>query len=92
MIVQVIKCRYCQSTDLIKAGKQSGHQRVKCKSCNRTFQLAYSYEANKPGVAEKIEQMVHNGSGTRDTARVLNISPNTVTNHLKKSKFSPSGE
>lgn len=92
MIVGPIVCRYCESTNLIKAGKQSGHQRVKCKSCNRTFQLDYTYEAHKPGVVDKIEPMAHNGSGVRDTARVLGINKNTVISHLKKSRSSKSDQ
>lgn len=84
MVFETVKCRYCQSEDLVKAGKQHGHQRLKCKSCGRTFQMSYTYQANKPGVTDKIEQMAHNGNGIRDTARVLKINKNTVINHLKK--------
>ncbi len=86
MITQVLKCRYCESEKLIKAGTQSGCPRVKCKSCNKTFQLDYIYEACKPGVTEKIEEMAHNGNGIRDTARLLKINRNTVLAHLKKSQ------
>ena len=53
---------------------------------HKTFQLEYSNNASKPGVKEKIIDMVMNGSGTRDTGRVLKISPNTVTAVLKKQK------
>jgi len=90
MVYQVVLCRYCSSDQLIKAGQQSGHQRLKCKSCGRTFQRSYTYEANKPGVTEKIEQMAHNSNGVRDTARLLKIDKNTVVAHLKKSQSSPS--
>jgi len=86
VIRQILKCRYCESSKLIKAGKQSGQQRVRCKSCNKIFQLNYSYEACKAGVTEKIEQMAHNGNGIRDTARLLGINKNTVLSHLKKGK------
>jgi transposase-like protein len=86
MIVQTVKCRYCQSEKLIKMGKQSGQQRLKCKSCGKTFQIDYHYQAHKPGVKEKIERMAHNGNGIRDTARVLNINKNTVISHLKKKR------
>ena len=37
------------------------------------------------GVAEKIIDLVINGSGVRDTGRVLKISPTTVIAHLKNS-------
>ena len=88
MVYQTVKCRYCESEHLIKSGTQNGHQRLKCKSCNRSFQMTYTYEANKPGVTEKIEPMAHNSNGVRDTARLLNISKNTVVAHLKKSESS----
>jgi len=47
--------------------------------------LNYRYEANRPGVAEKIVAMAMNGSGVRDTGRVLKISATTVVRHLKNS-------
>jgi len=36
-------------------------------------------ELLKVGTKEKIIDMAMNGAGTRDTGRVLRISPNTVT-------------
>jgi len=86
MVFQTLQCRYCQSEKLIKMGKQSGHQRLKCQVCNRTFQSEYTHEAYKPGVRDKIERMAHNGNGIRDTARVLGINKNTVISHLKKKR------
>ena len=41
---------------------------------------------NFRGKKEKISDMTMNGAGTRDTGRVLRISPNTVTGVLKKRK------
>jgi transposase-like protein len=37
-----------------------------------------------PEIKEQIVDMALNGSGIRDTARVLKISPTTVINELKK--------
>ena len=51
---------------------------------HKTFQMEYKNQACRPEVKEKIVEMVMNGSGTRDTGRVLKISPNTVTSVLKK--------
>ncbi len=84
MAKQDIECRYCGGINVIFKGKQNGHQVCRCKDCNRNFQLSYSYNAYKPEVREQIEKLAHNGSGTRDTARVLGISKNTVTANLKK--------
>ena len=54
---------------------------------HKTFQLEYSNNASKPETKQRIIDMVMNGSGTRDTGRVLKISPNTVTSVLKKQKI-----
>ena len=47
--------------------------------------MHYRYKAHEPGVTEKIVDMAMNGSGVRDTGRVLGISPTTVITHLKNS-------
>ena len=80
----LVKCPSCQSELIYRHGKaRSGVQRYRCRSCHNCFQLKYLYEANKPGVAEKIVDMALNGSGVRDTSRVLGISVTTVIAHLK---------
>jgi len=81
-----IECRACSSNKVYKHGKaRSGEQRYRCRDCGHSFQQDYRYTANKPGVAEKIVEMAMNGSGIRDTSRVLGISTNTVLAHLKNS-------
>ena len=83
-----VKCPYCGSEEVSLYGKNStGRQRYLCrnKGCrHKTFQMEYKNQASRPGVKEKIIEMAMNGAGTRDTGRVLNISPNTVTSVLKK--------
>ncbi len=54
---------------------------------HKTFQVEYKNQASRPGTKEKIVEMAMNGAGTRDTGRVLKISPNTVTSVLKKRKI-----
>ena len=65
-----------------------GKQRYRCRQClearGRTFLLDYSYAGQSPAVKQQIVDMAMNASGIRDTARVLNISPTTVINELKK--------
>ena len=86
-----VKCPYCGSEEVSLYGKsRSGKQRYLCrnKECShKTFQLEYQNNACRPGTKEKIVDMAMNGSGTRDTGRVLKISPNTVTAILKKEKI-----
>ncbi len=52
-----------------------------------TFILSYSRNGDLPEVKQKITDMALNGSGIRDTARVLGISINTVIYELKKRKL-----
>ena len=90
MVYEKIICPYCKSDNVVKNGRNStGRQRMMCRNSeckHKTFQLEYSNNARKPGVKEKIIDMAMKGSGTRNTGRVLKISPNTVTAVLKKRK------
>ncbi len=87
MVLIEIKCRYCQSIEVLKHGSQSGQQRYRCKECQRSFQEDYHYNARRKGVKEQVIVMVQNDSGVRDTSRVLKISVNTVIGYLKKIKI-----
>ena len=49
--------------------------------------LQYRYKAYEPGVKEQVVEMALNGSGVRDTVRVLKISKGTVLSTLKKSQY-----
>jgi hypothetical protein len=64
-----------------------GKQRYRCKhpSCPyQTFLVEYSHHGRVPEVKQQILEMTLNGSGIRDIARVLHISPTTVIEELKK--------
>ena len=84
-----VSCPDCQSYNVIKAGTQpNGTQRYRCQhpSCPRTiFQLAYGAHGRRAETQRQIVEMALNGSGIRDTARVLRVSPVTVLRVLKKS-------
>jgi transposase-like protein len=86
MATQEIRCPYGKARVKRKGFSSTGAQRYQCLAfdCRRTFQLAYAYNAYKPGVKSQIVDMSMNGSGVRDTSRVLHISPNTVIATLKK--------
>ena len=87
MVLIPVLCPHCQSDQVIKGGQtKAGKQRYKCQNvdCPRySFQLDLTYKGRSPEVKEKIIDMALNGSGIRDTARVLKISPRTVINELK---------
>ena len=83
-----VSCPDCYSTQVIKAGTQpNGTQRYRCQNpiCERTiFQLTYVAHGRLPETQRQIVEMALNGSGIRDTARVLRVSPVTVLRVLKK--------
>ncbi len=84
-----MKCPHCQSTQVLKAGKQAnGAQRYRCHNgqCERRiFLLQYQDRGRAPAIRRQVVDKAINGSGIRDTARVLRISPTTVIAVLKKS-------
>jgi transposase-like protein len=83
-----VSCPDCKSTNVVKAGTQpNGTQRYRCQNptCKRAiFQLVYVAQGRLPETQRLIVEMTLNGSGIRDTARVLRVSPVTVLSVLKK--------
>ena len=57
MATVTVHCPRCNSDKVYQ------HERFRCRSCKRVFQLTYSYEARKPGFKELIVEMAHNGTG-----------------------------
>lgn len=88
---KALECPHCHSTDVVKNGfSAEGKQRYLCqeKKCShRSFILNYSYNGCRKEVKKIIPKMVVNGSGIRDTARVLDISSHTVIKELKKNNY-----
>jgi transposase-like protein len=88
MVVERVCCPHCQSEEVVKYGATTnGKPRFRCQpaaGCGRTFIRAYAYQGRRPLVKQQIVEMTLNGSGVRDIARVLQISPMTVIGELKK--------
>lgn len=84
-----VHCPHCQSIKVVMFGVTAQNkQRYRCQNqyCSvTTFILHYTYQGYLPDVKHKIIEMALNGSGIRDTGRVLNISPKTVIAEIKKS-------
>lgn len=86
-LITELTCSHCNCNDICKNGKRSnGTQRWRCNKCRRSFQLDYLYEANKPGIKDKILEQTLNSSGVRDISRNLGVSKNTVVATLRKKK------
>ena len=88
MVSVPVPCPYCQSTEVIKAGKPTnGAQRYQCQNdrCERRiFLLRYQDRGRALEIRRQVVDLAINGSGMRDTARGLRISPTTVIAILKK--------
>jgi insertion element IS1 protein InsB len=84
----LVQCPYCQSGQVIKGGKtDTGKQRYRCHTPDCSHQsclLDSAYKGRSPAIKQQVIDMSLNGSGVRDTARVVGISPTTVMQELKK--------
>jgi transposase-like protein len=90
MVLIAVTCPYCQSDHITKRGKtETDKQRYRCHNANcphQSFLLRPAYKGRLPEIKAQIIDMALNGSGIRDTARVLGISTDTVLNELKKKR------
>jgi transposase-like protein len=90
MTLSPVCCPQCSNTQVVKRGKTSNDkQRYLCQTeaCpQQTFVLEYRHRGRLPQVKQQIIEMALNGSGIRDTARVLGISKDTVLSEFKKRK------
>lgn len=88
MVFIEVRCPDCDTDQVVKYGRQpNSEQRYRCDNpdCERTiFLLNYQKKGRLPEVKQQIVEMALNGSGIRDTARVLQVSQTTVINVLKK--------
>ena len=90
MAVVEVQCPECGSPEVVRYGRQAnGEQRYRCNNVDcerRIFLLQYHNTGRLPEVKRQIVEMALNGSGIRDTARVLGVSPMTVMSTLKKKR------
>jgi transposase-like protein len=90
MVTEAVHCPTCGSIDIYRHGySATGKNRYICRNreCTRkTFIIDYTNKGYLLGVKQQIVDMAMNGSGIRDTGRVLGISTTTVIKELKKNK------
>ena len=90
MAVVAVQCPECGGTEVVRYGRQAnGEQRYRCDNVGcerRIFLLQYHNTGRLPAVKRQMVKMALNGSGIRDTARVLGVSPTTVITTLKKKR------
>ena len=78
MVLEPVLCPDCGNENVVRNGKSNeGKQGYLCRHtdcCRRSFIRDYSYRGYLPSIKQQITDMAVNGSGIRDTARVLKIS------------------
>ena len=83
-----VLCPKCGSNDVKNFGYSARNvPRYFCcndKCENKPFMLEYRYKAYEPGIKEKVVDMAINGSGIRDTSRVLGINKKNGNQYIKK--------
>ena len=83
-----VLCPDCHSDEVKKHGfSPDKKQRYRCENSEclrRTFILNHGHPGRTKEVKQQIVEMSLNGSGIRDTARVLKVSTSTVIKELKK--------
>ncbi|MCP4441203.1 MAG: IS1 family transposase [Aureispira sp.] len=80
-----VTCIHCKNLKVKKNGKKpSGKQNFLCNACGKQFQIEYIYKGADPKNKGLIRSMSVNGSGIRDTSRVLNVSILVVLRTLRK--------
>ncbi len=88
MVCIPVPCPYCQSNQVVKRGKtDTGKQRYRCQNpdcSHQSFLRDPAYRGRFSEIKQQVVEMSLNGSGVRDTARVLKISTATVIRELKK--------
>ena len=86
MVLEAVSCRHCGQTQHVKRYgiTRAGVQRYLCYDCGRTFVQTCTYKAHDPLVKEQINQIVLNGAGIRDAARVLGVNRNTSSAQFKE--------
>ena len=88
MVRVSVRCPYCQRDQVVKRGKtDTGKQRYRCQNpacSHQSFLLDPAYKGRLPEVKRQVIELSLNGSGIRDTARVLQISTAKVIHELKK--------
>ena len=88
--VEVVRCPHCRGSEVVNYGTASnGKARYRCQqgaTCGRTFRRTYASPGCMPEVKQQRVERRLNGSGRRDSARVLQGGPTTVITELKKKR------
>ena len=84
MIIENKSCHECGSTNIVRNGHNAaGSQRYKCKACGVTRVLE-SVQAQTRLDQATVERAYRERNSLRATARIFNVSHETIAQMLKK--------
>ncbi len=87
MVIQILHCRYCQSQNVIRHGKdKNDHQRYLCQDCRRTFRQKPESRSHPEEFQKKVVAAYQERPSMRGVCRLFGIGRNTLTTWLKKSQ------
>lgn len=82
-----VTCPVCQQANISKQGIKNQKQIYRCENPDcpkKYFSESYKNKGWDPQIRSQVLKMTANGKGTRAIARILDISPTTVTAILKE--------
>jgi transposase-like protein len=83
MKIKIIRCKKCESTSVVRAGKINDNQRYKCKQCGCQFQP--NRKSGKPEGAKRLALMLYMfGLSQRSIAKIIQTDVHAVHRWLKK--------
>jgi transposase-like protein len=89
MVIHVLSCRFCQSQNIIKHGRdKNDRQRFRCRDCQRTFREAPGSAAHSEAFKARVLAAYQERCSMRGISRIFGISRITLANWLKKSQSS----
>lgn len=91
-VLEERRCKFCSSENVIKYGKQNGHQRYKCKKCNHVFEMNQKFPRmrNDYRIIATAIDLYMEGLSLRKTARQIrklygvNIEHSTLLRWIQK--------
>jgi transposase-like protein len=87
MVTQVLQCRYCQSQNIIKHGRdKNDRQRFRCHDCQRTFRETPGSAAHSEQFKARVLAAYQERCSMRGVSRIFGISRITLADWLKKSQ------
>jgi transposase-like protein len=79
-----IKCKKCDSVDIVKSGFVLGKQRYKCKECNSNFRVGDDREKYSDEERLKVIKIYLENVGIRSIERLTGVSSRMVVYWIRK--------